>query len=265
MAEGYFCRFTDQLNYSPYMLQICSQYPPALEKCFNECVMDAQPNPITENHERNIANTVPEEIVVVDEVTTQQSLQIVPTEIEHPWKRCPEPGSGLQSIFLTCFVDGRLGNVVWNFLSLWASAKRHNVRPIMNKSSLDFMLKIFNQTAMNIPTVEEIDEKCNLDGLLTEMYANGSNIITSRYDLFKQLEVLPEQGYKMLNFYFYLVNSEELVPLWNQLSTELVLNSEFVDEAQRQLHEIKEMHVKLMVKKYSLLILHTTIQSFLLS
>jgi hypothetical protein len=211
--------------------------------------LDAEPifSPILENDERDIANTVPEEIVVVDEVTTQQSLQLGPTEIEHPWKRCPEPGSGLQSIFLTCFVDGRLGNVVWNFLSLWATAKRHNVRPIMNKSSLDFMLKIFNQTAINIPTVEEIDEKYNLDGLFTEMYLNESTNINSRYDLFEQLEVLPEQGYKMLKVSYYFVNSEELVPMWNQLTTELVLNSEFVDEAQRQLHEIKEMHFKLMV------------------
>jgi hypothetical protein len=225
--------------------------------------LDAEPilSSIEDNHEGDISTTEPQEIVGVDEVTSLQSLQ---SEIEHPWKKCPEPGLGLQSIFISCAVDGRLGNVVWNFLSLWASAKRHNVRPIMNKSSLDFMLKIFNHTAMNIPTVEEIDEKCNLDGFLTEMYLNGSDSLGWRYDLFKQLEVLPEQGYKMLKFNYYLVNSEELVPRWNQLTTELVLNSEFVDEAQRQLHDIKEMHLKYMVivhtQKCVLLLYYVTVK-----
>jgi hypothetical protein len=166
---------------------------------------------------------------------------------EHPWKRCPEPGLGLESTFLTCSVSGRLGNVVWNYLSLWASAKRHNARPIMTESSLNFLIKIFNRTAMNIPAVEEIDKKCHLDGFLTEMYSSSSVNTNSRYSLFKELEVPPAQGYRMLKFSSYLVNSEELVPLWNQLATQLVLNSQFVDEAQRQLQEIKEKYLDLKV------------------
>lgn len=115
---------------------------------------------------------------------------------------------------------------------------------------MNFLYEVFNHTTINIPTVEEMDVKCNLSGSLSLMYYNESSFLNTRYDLFNCLEVPPDEGYKMIKFGYYSVISEELVPYWNQLTTDLVLQSELVDAAQRNLHEIKEQHFKQKVTVY---------------
>jgi len=168
-------------------------------------------------------------------------------EKNDPWRECPQPGRGRNSTFLSCMVDGRLGNVVWNYLTLWASAKRNYVRPILNKSSMDYLFKIFNQSAMTIPSVEEMDEKCNMGGYFTRLYHNGSLVLGSRKDLFKFLENPPMHGYQMLKYGWYVVSSEDTVTYWNGLKSDLVLRDEFTSEAQKELQRFRRFQREMLV------------------
>ncbi|XP_059479181.1 uncharacterized protein LOC132198904 [Neocloeon triangulifer] len=161
-------------------------------------------------------------------------------EFLDPWKICPAPGKS--HIFVTAHVDGRLGNVVWSYLTVLAAAKRHNLRPVFNESSIDVLAKYFKRSSLRIPSLQWLDEQCNFDGKLENANHNAYILLRSRKDLFRELETFPKESNKLLAFSYYVTNTEELVPYWNELKYELELEEEYTAEAFRRLKNITKTH-----------------------
>ncbi|XP_065352948.1 galactoside alpha-(1,2)-fucosyltransferase 2-like [Cloeon dipterum] len=162
----------------------------------------------------------------------------------NPWKTCPEPGQGPQSTFLSALVDGRLGNVVWSYLSVAMAAKIYNLRPVLTASTVDFLHQsVFEQSSLKIPTIEWLDKKCNMDGWLMNLYLNETTtVLQSKSMLFEEMENMPTDGFKMIKYSFFITNSEQLIPFWRELKNELVLKENLKIAAQIELHRFSKLY-----------------------
>ncbi|CAB3365501.1 Hypothetical predicted protein [Cloeon dipterum] len=157
------------------------------------------------------------------------------------WSSCPEPGLGRNSSFVTAFVDGRLGNVVWSYLSVLAAAKRYNLRPIFDQKSLDVLAAMaFDERFLRVPSEQWLDQKCGMHGEFVNVSTQKIKVMSSWKDMFRYVETPPKEGFEFYKYNFYVADSEVTTPYWYDLKKELVLKDKFKSEATRQLKEYKD-------------------------
>ncbi|CAB3368693.1 Hypothetical predicted protein [Cloeon dipterum] len=153
------------------------------------------------------------------------------------WLSCPEPGS----TFVTADVGGRLGNIVWTYLSVVAAARRHNLRPVIDQRTLDVLsTDAFERNFLRVPSVEWLDRRCGLKGALTHAVRNRSERIASRQDFFSLLEEFPQDQIRVLKYKIYATDSELTTAFWNELKKELVLKTQLQNKADSELRRIGE-------------------------
>ncbi|KAF4522123.1 hypothetical protein B566_EDAN012585 [Ephemera danica] len=77
---------------------------------------------------------------------------------------CPDA----TSIVVTVLAGGRLGNQVWEYLSVWAVARNHpGWWPAVPRTILNTLQHLFSPLA--IPAIEDLAERCNAPFLLEEL------------------------------------------------------------------------------------------------
>ncbi|CAB3364866.1 Hypothetical predicted protein [Cloeon dipterum] len=148
------------------------------------------------------------------------------TQENNPWWTCPERGKGRQSVVLGAIVAGRLGNVVWSYLSVLLTAQIYGLRPVLHNSTIGFLVRdAFNIDHIRMPTLEWLDQKCNMSGWLDRAVRNGSLCKTfySRRELHQALEKPPEKGLEMYRYSYFVTTTEMLVPYFYEMKKELVL------------------------------------------
>jgi hypothetical protein len=134
------------------------------------------------------------------------------------WKTCPKQDGFLDSIFICMAVDGGsgLGNQVskqihllavfttwyhtqiWSYLSVWAIARRHNIRPVLPEHNLDKISKMFDRNHFNVPSLLTVGIKCKLLPWIIDEYRHGTNSIGRPKDLFRRLQVPLKQNVTMI-------------------------------------------------------------------
>ncbi|CAB3364864.1 Hypothetical predicted protein [Cloeon dipterum] len=207
--------------------------PPPFEECLDSCIVSTQPVDGEIEHGRI------QDLLDLREVVAHNGVR------SNPWKECPVPGRGRESTFITAQVIGRLGNVVWSYLSVVATAKQYKLRPVIDKASIDFLKKMgFKESSLRVPSVEWLDRKCGMNGWLVRTYADGAVVLNEKRDLFLSLEQPPTEGYAMLSYHYYASNAEEIIPIWSDIRKELVLRDKYTLNARRSLDEMKKKHLK---------------------
>ncbi|XP_065352947.1 galactoside alpha-(1,2)-fucosyltransferase 2-like [Cloeon dipterum] len=159
----------------------------------------------------------------------------------NPWWTCPEPGKGRGSIIMSALVDGRLGNVVWSYLSVLLTAQIYGLRPVLHNSTIRFLVRdAFDIDHIRMPTLEWLDQKCNMSGWLDKAVRNVSLCKTfySRRELHQALEKPPEKGIEMYRYSYFVTTTEMLVPYFYEMKKELVLQKDKIILAQKHLHDV---------------------------
>ncbi|KAF4527196.1 hypothetical protein B566_EDAN006123 [Ephemera danica] len=135
------------------------------------------------------------------------------------WSGCPKPNQTL----VTCGMDGRLGNLVWEYLSTWAVAQRHQLWPVIRNESLRELNNVFED--LSIPSMEELFDRCPDLGDLTTTKEHSTSYVWSRGGLNRALE---SSTHKMIELGYYTVLTEYAVPYWRQLPHEMRLHQELL-------------------------------------
>ncbi|XP_065352946.1 galactoside alpha-(1,2)-fucosyltransferase 2-like [Cloeon dipterum] len=161
------------------------------------------------------------------------------------WWTCPEPGKGRDSIIMSALVDGRLGNVVWSYLSVLLTAQLYGLRPVLHNTTIGFLVRnAFDIDHIRMPTLEWLDQKCNMSGWLDKAVRNEnmSKTFRSRDDLYQALEKPPKNGLEMYRYVFFVTTTELLIPHFYELKKELILKKNNTVTAQKHLHDVKNSY-----------------------
>ncbi|XP_065346999.1 galactoside alpha-(1,2)-fucosyltransferase 2-like [Cloeon dipterum] len=157
------------------------------------------------------------------------------------WLSCPEPGQGRKSTFVTADIYGRLGNVVWSYLSVVAAARRYNLRPVIDQQSLDTLEKeAFDANFLRVPSVDWLERTCALGGLLENAIQFESKLLTSKERMIRYLEEWPDAGFAVLKYDFSATDSELTTAFWDELPNELVLKEKYRKKAANQLRILQK-------------------------
>jgi hypothetical protein len=128
---------------------------------------------------------------------------------------------------------------VWSYLSVWAIARRHNIRPILPEHNLNKIAKMFERKHFTIPSLRTVGIKCKLFPWTQDEYQHGTNSFGTAKDLFRKLQVPLKQNVTMIKVGAYNFDVLHVVPLWNELTNDLVVRKELRDGADQTLKDIR--------------------------
>jgi hypothetical protein len=130
---------------------------------------------------------------------------------------------------------------VWAYLSVWALSRRYDLRPTMPEYNLNRLSKIFERSALNIPSLRTLGLRCGLLPWLLDEHRYGSNILTRPKDIFRKIQTPLKNNVTLLNGGVYTIDAYFTVPLWNELANDLVIRSELREEANQRLRHIRNI------------------------
>jgi len=138
---------------------------------------------------------------------------------------------------------------VWAYLSVWAIAKRNDIRPAMPEYTLNRLSELFDERHFKIPSLRTIGSRCNLLPWILDENNFGPNFIGTPKDIFQYLQLPAKENISLVKVGVYIVDAFDTVPLWNQLSHDLVIKEELRKEADQKLMDIRQHFLKNSVKK----------------
>jgi hypothetical protein len=128
---------------------------------------------------------------------------------------------------------------IWSYLSVWAIARRHNIRPVLPEHNLNKISKMFDRKHFNVPSLRTVGIKCKLLPWIIDEYRHGTNAIGRPKELFRRLQVPLKQNVTMIKVGVYLFDQFHAIPLWNELAHDLVIRKELRDTADQTLKDIR--------------------------
>ncbi|KAF4527195.1 hypothetical protein B566_EDAN006122 [Ephemera danica] len=146
------------------------------------------------------------------------------TYVRPSWQGCPKVNQTL----VTTHVDGRLGNLVFEYLGTWAVAQRFGLFPLMPNKTIVSLSEVFED--LSIPSFEEVFSRCPELGDLnttrhTDIYAS------SRSNFRRALENARGTS-RLVSMLVYAVVTEHLAPSWHLLPAEMRVRADLRDQAQ---------------------------------
>jgi hypothetical protein len=194
------------------------------------------------------------------------------------WETCPKNDGSLDSILISMGIDYRsgLGNQVlakrldffimssshsfteskvdfsflmqvWSYLSIWAIARRHNIRPVLPEDNLNKLAKMFDRSYFNIPSLRTIGIRCNLLPWILDTHYHSALIVGKPKDLFKKIQVTPRENITLLKVQVYEFDVFHTAPLWYELANDLVIRKELRDGADQILKQVRQNYSKNLV------------------
>jgi hypothetical protein len=155
-------------------------------------------------------------------------LQNPPVWHENSWSSCPSTQTGLKVV--SVIPGGRLGNMVWEYLSVWAIALRYGFYPLVPQEMLVNLSKTFQD--LSIPAVEDVVKRCKMQWLVQKVQnATPSRPLKNTLDPI--LNITSENVVFLLRK--YEVSRAELRGLLPQVRTELRFKEELELQAQSKL------------------------------
>jgi hypothetical protein len=132
---------------------------------------------------------------------------------------------------------------------VWAIARRHNLRPVLPEDNLNKIAKMFDRNHFNIPSLRTIGIRCNLLPWILDTHYHGALVLGNQKDLFRKLQVPLKQNITMLKLNVYDFDMIHTVPLWNELSHDLVIRKELRDGADQILRNVRQNYSNSLVSR----------------
>jgi hypothetical protein len=125
---------------------------------------------------------------------------------------------------------------------VWALSRRYGLRPTMPEYNLNRLSKMFERSALNIPSLRTLGLRCELLPWLLDEHRYGSNILSRPKDIFRKIQVPLKNDVTLLNGGVYTIDAYFTVPVWNELANDLVIRSELRAEANQRLRHIRNIY-----------------------
>jgi len=120
----------------------------------------------------------------------------------------------------------------------------------MPEYTLDRLSELFDRRYFRIPALRTIGLKCNLLTWILDAYGSDYYDVGRPKDIFRLLQKPSKENITMIKAIIYIVDAYDAVPLWNELSHDLVIREELRNEADQRLRDIRRDYFYAMVHTY---------------
>ena len=128
---------------------------------------------------------------------------------------------------------------MWAYLSVWALSRRYDLRPAVTEYNLNRLSKMFVQRSLNIPSLRTLGLRCGLMPWLLDEHLYGPNVLMRPKDIFRKIQMPRKQNVTLITGAVYTIDAFFTVPLWNELTNDLVIRPELRNEADQRLNDIR--------------------------
>jgi hypothetical protein len=122
---------------------------------------------------------------------------------------------------------------------VWALSRRYDLRPAMPEFTLNRLSKIFERRTLNIPSLRTLGLRCGLLPWLLDEHRYGSNVLNRPKDIFRKIQMPRKENITLINGGVYTIDAFFTVPMWNELSNDLVIRPQLRNEADQRLRDLR--------------------------
>jgi hypothetical protein len=128
---------------------------------------------------------------------------------------------------------------VWAYLSAWALSRRYDLRPAMPEYTLNRLSKMFDRRKMNVPSLRTLGLRCGMLPWLLHQHRYSANVLNRPKDIFRKIQLPRKDNVTLINSGLYTIDAFFTVPLWNELSNDLVILPKLRAEANQRLRDLR--------------------------